>query len=55
MEELLAERRAMMDKEGMVLISDLAEEERKTVEQWIKALQAMFRECECYLQDYAAG
>ena len=44
-----------MDKEGMALISDLAEEERKTVEQWIKALQAMLRECECYLQDYAAG
>ena len=45
----------MIDKDRMVLISDLAEEERKTVGQWIKALQVMFRECECYLQDYAAG
>lgn len=45
----------MIKKVSMVLISDLAQEERKAVEQWVKALQMMLRECECYLQDYAAG
>ena len=45
----------MINKDKTTLISDLAEDERKTVEQWIKALQVMFRECECYLRDYALG
>jgi hypothetical protein len=37
------------------MITDLSEEERKSVEQWIRLLPAQFRLCECYLQDYAAG
>jgi hypothetical protein len=45
----------MIEKGSRVLISDLAQDERKTVEQWVKALQLMLRECECYLQDYVAG
>jgi hypothetical protein len=37
------------------MIADLSEEERKSVERWIRLLPAQFRQCECYLQDYAAG
>jgi len=44
-----------MDKFGNPMITDLSEEERKSVEQWIRTLLAQFRQCECYLRDYAAG
>ena len=37
------------------MITDLSEEERKSVEQWIRLVPAQFRQCECYLKDYAAG
>jgi len=37
------------------LISDLANQERKSVEEKIKLLLGVLRNCEVYLQDYAAG
>jgi hypothetical protein len=37
------------------MITDLSEEERKSVEQWIRLLPAQFRQCEGYLQDYGRG
>lgn len=37
------------------LIPDLAEEDRKSVDEEIKMLHGVLRNCELYLQDYAAG
>jgi hypothetical protein len=37
------------------MITDLSEEERKSVEERLKLLQAAMRYCEGYLRDYAAG
>jgi hypothetical protein len=37
------------------LISDLAEEDRKSVEEKIKMLHYVLQNCELYLRDYAAG
>ena len=44
-----------MKIEGNTTITELSEEDRKSVERWIRLLPAQFRQCECYLQDYAAG
>lgn len=40
---------------GTLLISELTEEGRKSVEESIKLLPKVFRECESYLRDYEAG
>ena len=37
------------------LISDLTEEERKSVEECIRVLPKVFRECEDYLREYEAN
>ena len=37
------------------LISELTEEERKSVKELLGRLPMIFRQCECYLRDYEAG
>ena len=37
------------------LISDLTKQERKSVEEWIRVLPKVFRECEGYLREYEAN
>jgi hypothetical protein len=38
-----------------MFISELAEEDRKSIEKLLEVLPMMFRQCEHYLQDYRAG
>ena len=45
----------MMERNFTMLISELAEEERKSAEEQIRMLHTVFRQCECYLRDYEAG
>ncbi len=45
----------MTKRSSEELISDLAEEDRKSMEEKIKMLHYVVRNCELYLQDYAAG
>lgn len=44
-----------MDKFGNPMITDLSEEECKSVEERLQMLQGVMRNCEVYLQDYVAG
>ena len=45
----------MMKRNSTMLISELTEDERKFVNQWIEMLPKWFRQCECYLREYGAG
>jgi hypothetical protein len=45
----------MTKRNNEELIPDLAEEDRKSVDEGIKMLHGVLRNCELYLQDYAAG
>ena len=37
------------------LISDLAAEERRSMEAWIRELPKVLRECECHVREYEAN
>ena len=45
----------MTKRSSEELISDLAEEDRKSMEEKIKMLHYVLRNCELCLQDYTAG